>query len=223
MGTGRVRRLILAFLALAVTSAAATERFRLGARFGGGDIMTEWIELDRTKAAVQVDAVGGSRMWDTRFELARPLEARKIVGGMYPFFGGDTIVAVFEGERVGETVRLARTAPGEARQDSSVAWTADGIHLPRGLLGYELVLRETRARSRKAMEFTWFDPQFRTQRGSVEFVDAHHARFRFEDGMVDEFVVDDKARITGGELGVGGTVYRGDWLPDAKRPRTPCR
>jgi hypothetical protein len=181
--------------------------------------MTEWIELAPKGAHVQVDMFGGARLWDTTFDLAGPTEARSIVGHMY--YGSAEPIALYEGERTGGRVRLASTPPGKARAETTAAWPANGIFLPRGLLGYELVLREARAHALATMEFTWFDPQYRTETGRAEFVDAHHARFVFvgEGVPPDEFVVDDAGRITGGELGAGGTVYRGDWLPDARRPR----
>ena len=211
--------LALAFLALAASAAGAVEQFRLGARFGGDDVMTEWIELSPKAAHVQVDMYGGARLWDTTVDLAGPTEARSIVGHM--FYGNADPIALFEGERTGDRVRLSSTSPGQSRTDTTVAWAADGIFLPRGLLGYELVLREARARKLDTMEFTWFDPQYRTETGRVEFVAPDRARFTFvgEGVPPDEFVVDDAGHITGGELGAGGTVYRGEWLPDARRPR----
>jgi len=216
---------MLLLLAIA-GSANATERFRLGARLGEGDIVTEWIELDTASAHNQVTMLGGMPYWDTTVEFTKePLVARHILGKLYSPFAPEAAPGVFEGTRVKDGVRLVSAPPGEEKSDTTEAWKDGAIFLPRSLFGYELVLREARRRGAQAMEFTWFDPEFRTDHGRFKFVDEHHVRFDFDNsqGGTDEFVIDDQGHITGGELGIGGTVYRGEWLPEAKRPRAPTR
>ena len=224
MGARGVRRLrtllvVLAGLSIA-TSAIATERFRLGARLGEGELLTEWIELEEASAHNQMTMMGGIPFWDTKVEFEEPLVARHILGRLYSPWAPEAAPAVFEGTRVNGEIRFVRP-DSEATTE---AWKKDGIFLPRSLLGYELVLREARSRKLESLEFTWFDPQFRTETGRLTFVDEHRVRFRFDQdqGGIDEFVVDDAVHITGGELGIGGTVYRGEWLPETKRPRMPA-
>jgi len=230
-------RPLLAFLAALVLAAPATaasdkaepagpERFRLVNRVHGDEVRWEWNEITPDSITSAVDAAGGMRMWEFVIIPDAPLQSGRIEARVFSLREAlDHPVAIRTAEHVGGELRRTYTdlAGGKPPVVTSEPWPENAIFLPRGLLGYELVIRYAMAHDLKNMHFTWLDPLYATEQGSLEFVDKQIVHFRFADtgDAVDELKVDGKGKITGGKMGLGGTLRRDKWLPMAERKRDP--
>ncbi len=218
----------LAWLALAAGGAAAQvdipagETFRLVSAFKGDPVATESADLSPARLLLREDTSGGHRLWDVTAELATPTVARRIEALQYePALNHSSVVLHVVAKVVGARVTITTTDvahPG-ASATKDVALPADGVVLPRGLTGTEMLLRDMRARGLAQRSFTWIDPMFRTESGTATFPDPTHAHVHIANATAgqpdedDDFVIDSAGRIQTGETAMGLSAHREPWAP----------
>jgi len=169
---------------LAAAPPAKPERFRLVNRVHGDVVRSEWNEITPDTIRSAVDGPGGMKMWEFTIEVGTPIQARSIEARVFSLRETlDHPATIWKAEHVGNELRRTYTdvAGGKPPQVTSEPWPEDAIFLPRGLLGYELLVREALARGMDQMSFTWLDPLYKNERGSLQFVKKRKVLFHFED------------------------------------------